>query len=78
MGRFASAWNGLGNEDLPAGDYLKAFAARGDLKKHFHHKHLRHHPHGQPIVCPHPRCDVILNGIMHLQNHAEVMHKIPT
>ena len=33
---------------------------------------------GQPIVCPHPRCDAILNGIMLLQNHAEVVHKTPT
>ena len=68
----------LGNEDLSAADRLKAFASRGDLKKHFHRKHLRHHPYGQPIACPHPRCDVILNSTMHLQNHAEVVHKTPT
>ncbi|CAF9942110.1 MAG: hypothetical protein HETSPECPRED_005169 [Heterodermia speciosa] len=68
----------LGNEDLSAADRLKTFASRGDLKKHFHRKHLRHHPDGQPIACPHPRCDVILNGGMHLQNHAEVMHKTRT
>ncbi len=40
----------LGNEDLPAADRLKAFASRGDLKKHFHRKHLRHHPDGQPVA----------------------------
>ncbi|KAL8626100.1 hypothetical protein Q9189_008220 [Teloschistes chrysophthalmus] len=68
----------LGNEDLSAADRLKAFATRGDLKKHFHRKHLRHHRDGQPIACPHPRCDVTLDGAMHLQSHAEVVHKTRT
>jgi len=68
----------LGNEDLSVADRLKTFASRGDLKKHFHRKHLRHHPNSQPIACPHPRCDVILNGTMHLQNHAEKVHRTPT
>ena len=68
----------LGNEDLSAPDRLKTFASHGDLKKHFHRKHLRHHPNGQPIACPHPRCEVILNDAMHLQNHAEVVHKTRT
>jgi hypothetical protein len=68
----------LDNEELSAADRLKTFASRGDLKKHFHRKHLRHHPNHQPIACPHPRCDVTLNGTRHLQNHAEVVHKTPT
>ena len=68
----------LGNEDLSAADRLKVFAARGDFKKHFHRKHLRHHPDGQPIACLYPRCDVTLEGAMHLQNHAEVVHKTRT
>ena len=65
----------LGNEELSAPDRLKTFASRGDLKKHFHRKHLRHHPDYQPIACPHPSCDVTLNGTMHLQNHAALVHK---
>ncbi len=36
------------------------------------------HRDGQPIACPHPRCDVSLNSTKHLQNHAEVVHKTPT
>ncbi|KAL9579753.1 MAG: hypothetical protein Q9203_006568 [Teloschistes exilis] len=68
----------LGNEDLSAAGRLKAFATRGDLKKHFHRKHLRHHRDGQPIACAHPRCDVTLDGAMHLQSHAEVVHKTRT
>jgi len=68
----------LGNEDLSAADRLKTFASRGDLKKHFHRKHLRHYPDGQPIECPHPRCGVDLQNKMLLQNHAEVVHKTPT
>ena len=60
----------LRNEGLLVGARLKTFAASGDLKKHFYRKHLRHHPEGQPIVCPHPRCDIKLAGKMQLQNHA--------
>ena len=68
----------LGNEELSAPDRLKAFASRGDLKKHFQRKHLRHHPDHQPIACPHPSCNVTLNGTMHLQNHAALVHKTST
>ena len=55
---------GFGNEELSAPHRQKTFAARGDLKKHFRGKHLRHHPDSQPIVCPHPPCDVKLPGKM--------------
>ena len=68
----------LGNEYLPAAERMKPFASRGDLKKHFHRKHLRYHPDGQRIACPHPRCDIVLTSTMHLQNHAEKVHKTPT
>ena len=68
----------LGNEELPDAKRLKPFASRGDLKKHFHRKHLRHHPIGQPIACPHPRCDVVFERTMYLQNHVEKIHKIRT
>ena len=54
----------LGKEDLSAADWWKIFASRGDLKKHFHRKHLRHHPSGQPVGCHHPRYDIVLNGAM--------------
>lgn len=64
----------LGNEELPDAIRLKTFASHGDLKKQFHRKHLRHHPDGQPIACPHPRCDVVFNRTMYLQNHAEKVH----
>jgi hypothetical protein len=33
----------LDSEDLSTADRLRAFVSRGDLKKHFHRKHLRHH-----------------------------------
>lgn len=68
----------LGNQDLSAVDRLKALAARGDLKKYFHRKQLRYYPDGQPIACPYSWCNVILDGAMHLQNYAEVVHKTRT
>lgn len=60
---------------------LKSFRSRGDLKKHFHRKHLRHHPKDRPIECPHPKCkvtQVTLQNTMELQNHAETVHKTRT
>ena len=68
----------LGDEGLSTEKRLWSFHSHGDLKKHFNRKHLRHHPDHQPIACPHPRCEATLTGKMHLQNHAEVVHKTPT
>lgn len=68
----------LGNKALPALKRLWSFSSHDGLKRHFHRKHLRHHPDGQPIACPHPRCDIDLNHKMHLQNHAQVVHETPT
>ena len=68
----------LSNKELSAPNCLKTFASCGDLKKHFHRKYLCHHPDHQPIACPHPSCEATLTGKMHLQNHAEVVHKTPT
>ncbi len=68
----------LGCEALPTETRLKSFHSRGDLKKHFHRKHLRHHQDGHLIACPHPRCQDVLTSTMYLQNHAELVHKTPT
>lgn len=68
----------LGCEALPTETRLKYFHSRGDLKKHFHRKNLRHHPDGHLIACSHSRCQDILTSKMHLQNHAELIHKTPT
>lgn len=65
----------LGQTELSLELRVKAFHSPGDLKKHFHRKHLRHYPDGEPITCPHPLCDANLNHKMHLQNHAETVHK---
>lgn len=68
----------IGSEGLPTEQRLKSFHSTGDLKRHFQRKHLRHHPKSQPIVCPHPRCKVSLQNTMHLQSHAELVHKTRT
>ena len=68
----------LGCEGLSVATRLKSFHSPGDLKKHFHRKHLQHHPKYQSIDCPHPRCKVTLDNIELLQNHAEVVHKTRT
>lgn len=68
----------LGLEGLPIEQRLKSFHSTGDLKRHFQRKHLRHHPKGQSIECPHPKCKASLKNTMHLQSHAELVHKTRT
>lgn len=57
---------------------VKEFHSRGTLKRHFQNRHLRYLPDDKPVDCPHPRCKVTLNNKMHLQNHAEMVHKTTT
>lgn len=64
----------LGQKSLRQELRVKTFRSRGDLKKHFHRKHLRHHPDDQPIKCPHPMCNLTLRDKAHLQNHAAIIH----
>ena len=68
----------LGKVDMALEHRTKAFHSRGDLKKHFIRKHLRHYPDGEPIDCPHPECDARLSDKEHLQNHAATVHKTYT
>lgn len=68
----------LGNQELPVMKRLWSFSSRGDGKRQFNCKHLRHHPDRQPIACPHPRSDIDLSSKMHLQDHAAVAYKTPT
>ena len=65
----------LGSSEMLLKDRKKSFRDRDGLKRHFHRKHLRHYPDGQPIDCPHPECDAELSHKQHLQNHAAVVHK---
>ena len=65
----------LGKVDMILKLRTKAFHSRGDLKRHFERKHLRHLPDGEPIDCPHPECNAKLSHKNHLQNHAATVHK---
>ena len=53
----------------------KTSGSRGDLKKHFHRRHLLCYPDGVPISYPHPACDKRQFYKEHLQIHAAVVHK---
>ena len=68
----------IGDGTLSIEKRFKLFHSRGDLKKHFLRKHIKHHSANMPLDCPHPRCKINLNDIMHLRNHAEVIHMTPT
>ena len=65
----------FGQQDLPMTKRTKSFHKVGDLKKHFHQKHLKFLPKNKSIVCPHPLCHEILEYTMHLQRHAQEVHK---
>ena len=64
----------LGQQELSTERRVKSFHSSGDLKKHFYRKHLRYLPKLGSLVCPHPFCDEVLEHIMHLQSHAELIH----
>ena len=64
----------LGKVDLAYEHRTKSFHSRGDLKKHFDRKHLRHIPDGQAINCAHPACNERLSNKKHLQNHVATVH----
>jgi len=68
----------LGQSELPLEHRKKTFRNHDGLKRHFHRKHLRHHPDGEPIDCPHPECNARLCNKAHLQNHAATVHKTLT
>ena len=68
----------LGQRDLPMTKRMKSFCETGDLKKHFHRKHLKFLSKDEPILCPHPSCDEVLKHVMHLQRHAKEVHKTKT
>ena len=68
----------LGQSGLSLELRTKAFHSRGDLKKHFSRKHLRHYPDGEPIDCPHSECTATLSNKERLQNHAARIHKTLT
>ncbi|MCJ1478787.1 hypothetical protein MMC13_007471 [Lambiella insularis] len=62
----------LGKKQLAYKDRIRSFHSVGDLKKHFHRKHLRHYKEGEAIECH--LCGIALNGPMHFQNHAARVH----
>ena len=65
----------LGNSELLLEKRRKTFRNRDGLKRHFHRKHLRHYPDGEPIDCPHPNCDAGLSDKVHLQNYTATVYK---
>ena len=68
----------LGDTTLSSERRVKEFHSRGTLKRHFRNRHLRYLPDDKPIDCPHPECGITLHNKMHLQNHAEIVHKTAT
>lgn len=65
----------LGLEGLLIEQHFKSFYSNGDLKRNFQRKHLWHHFKGQPIECSHSKYKISLQKTMHLQSHAELVHK---
>ena len=67
----------LGQQDLPMVKRKKSFHKPG-LKKHFLRRHLKYLPKDNPVSCPHPSCNEVLQHTMHLQSHAQLIHKTRT
>ena len=49
----------MGQAELSLELRVNAFYSRGDLRRHCYRKHLRHYPDGEPIYCPHPKCEAV-------------------
>ncbi|KAI9765002.1 MAG: hypothetical protein M1840_007924 [Geoglossum simile] len=66
----------LGNECLSYGARTYSFSRTDALRKHVQTAHLRYLETGDTVTCPHPVCEVKLEGIMHFKNHVATVHNI--
>jgi hypothetical protein len=66
----------LGNECLSYGARTYLFSRTDALRKHVQTAHLRYLKTDDTVTCPHPVCEVQLQGIMHFKNHVATVHNI--
>jgi hypothetical protein len=66
----------LGSSELPFKARTFTFSRIDGMRRHAEKKHLMHMPSEGDVQCPHPRCDAVLEGVMHLKNHIATVHKI--
>ena len=66
----------LGDEGAPRDQRLREFFSPGDARKHLRRRHLAKLLPGNPILCPHPRCNLTVNSTNEVLNHAEKVHMV--
>jgi hypothetical protein len=64
----------LGNTGLSFESRTFCFSRPRKAREHVEQKHLRFFASGDQILCPHPKCQEVLHGIMHFKNHAATAH----
>jgi Protein of unknown function (DUF3435) len=64
----------LGSAGLPYESRTFCFSRPRKAREHVERQHLRFLPSNEPIPCPHPQCEEVLQGIIHFKNHAATVH----
>jgi Protein of unknown function (DUF3435) len=64
----------LGNNQLSYESRTFCFSRPRKAREHVERQHLRFLTPNEPMPCPHPQCDEVLQGIMHFKNHAATVH----
>jgi Protein of unknown function (DUF3435) len=64
----------LGNTGLSFESRTFCFSRPRKAREHVEQKHLRFFASSDQILCPHPKCQEVLHGIMHFKNHAATAH----
>ena len=66
----------LGHTELTFEARTASFSRIDSLRRHIDDLHLSHYDPDVPLICPHPSCDVSLQGVKHFKNHAATVHNV--
>ena len=66
----------LGDHELISQARTASFSGIDSLGRHMDDVHLSHYDPEVPLLCPHPLCDISLQGVNHFNNHAATVHNV--
>lgn len=66
----------LDDDELTSQARTASFSRIDSLRRHMDDVHLSHYDPEVPLLCPHPSCDISLQGVNHFKNHAATVHNV--
>lgn len=66
----------LGNDELTIQARTASFSRIDSLRRHMDDVHLSQYDPNVPLLCPHPSCDISLEGVNRFKNHAALVHNV--